>query len=334
MSRQRPPFRKAIWFGFALSAFFLWLVLRNVDVPALKSAFISLNYYAVVACGAAVALGMFFRAVRWRVIANSPGATHSIFSRATNIGVLGNLIFPGRAGEVIRILTLSKLLSCPLSRAVASAMIDRFIDVLILIFSALVIYIYIPAAVILKGWLMILGSVCMIIITFVGFVVWRPDLCRKWGRAWLQRILRQWALRPEAFLSELFRDLKSLAHGRLPGMLFGLSVTILCLDYTVIASALVSLHLSLPVEAPLLLWVFLAAASALPSAPGYVGVYQIAAIWALSLYDVSATRAVAVALVLQLTTLLVAVLMASPILAGFILRKKPLQDHALSRRVD
>lgn len=87
-----------------------------------------------------------------------------------------------------------------------------------------------------------------------------------------------------------------------------------------------ALHLSLPIEAPLLLWVFLAASSALPSAPGYVGVYQVAAIFALSFYGVKASPAVAVALVLQAATLVVAILMALPILIS------KFENHASSPR--
>jgi len=146
--------------------------------------------------------------------------------------------------------------------------------------------------------------------------LWRKDIFRELGRAWLRRLLRRWALKPEVFLSEFFRELKMLAHGRLPINLLGVSVAIWCLDYLVVASVLIALNLALPFEAPLLLWVFLAAGSALPSAPGYVGVYQVAAIFALSIYGVEPSRAVATALVLQVTTLIAAILMAMPILAS------------------
>jgi len=61
-----------------------------------------------------------------------------------------------------------------------------------------------------------------------------------------------------------------------------------------------------------LLWVCLAAGSALPSAPGYVGVYQVASVWALGVFAVSPATAVALVTVLQLSTLLVAIAMAGP----------------------
>lgn len=314
MNAQKAKFGKVVWFGLAVSAVFVWITVRSIDADALRRALAGINYWAVLACGFAVAMGMVCRSIRWRVIANGPIAEHSVFSRATNIGVLSNMIFPGRAGEVIRILTLIRVSSYKLPRALASAMIDRFVDVLVLLLSGLLVYLYIPTAAILERWLLALGAILLSGIATVGLVLWQKDMFRKLGRAWLQRILRRWALKPEVFLSELFRELRMLAHGRLPVNLLGISIVIWSMDYLAVTSILMALHLSLPIEAPLLLWVFLAASSALPSAPGYVGVYQVSAIFALSFYRVDASHAVAVALVLQAATLVVAILMALPIL--------------------
>jgi glycosyltransferase 2 family protein len=326
LSARKRKYGKAIWLGLAVSTFFVWFAVRSIDAEALRLALKDINYWAVVASGAAVAMGIVCRSIRWRVIANSPSAEHSAFSRATNIGVLANMIFPARAGEVIRILALIKITSYKLPRALASAMIDRFVDVLVLLLSGLLVYLYIPKAAILERWLFALGAILFTGVMAIGLVFWRKDMFRKLGRVWLQRILRRWALKPEVFLSEFFRELKMLAHGRLPINLFGISSVIWCLDYLAVSSILTALHLSLPIEAALLLWVFLAASSALPSAPGYVGVYQVAAIFALSFYGVEASRAVAVALVLQAATLVVAILMASPILVS------KLSKHASSPR--
>ena len=91
-----------------------------------------------------------------------------------------------------------------------------------------------------------------------------------------------------------------------------LATLILGTDYAAIAVLLHAFNLSLPLAAPLLLWVCLAAGSALPSAPGYVGVYQAASVWALGVFAVSPATAVALVTVLQLSTLLVAIAMAGP----------------------
>ncbi len=84
---------------------------------------------------------------------------------------------------------------------------------------------------------------------------------------------------------------------------------IMTLDYAAFTLLLYAFQLHISPEAPLFLWVFLAAGSALPSAPGYLGVYQVAAVWALSLFAVPAPTAVAIATTLQLIMLVVSLLM-------------------------
>lgn len=181
MNAQKAKFGKVVWLGLAVSAVFVWITVRSIDADALRRALSGINYWAVLACGFAVAMGMVCRSIRWRVIANGPIAEHSVFSRATNIGVLSNLIFPGRAGEVIRILTLIRVSSYKLPRALASAMIDRFVDVLILLLSGLLVYLYIPTAAILERWLLALGAILLSGIATVGLVLWQKDMFRSWG---------------------------------------------------------------------------------------------------------------------------------------------------------
>jgi uncharacterized protein (TIRG00374 family) len=302
--------RWTLWFGVAVSIVFLWVALRSISGRDLANAFGAIDYLAVLFCAAMVALGMGFRAIRWRIIAGNSKADAHCFSQATNLGVLSNLIFPGRAGEVLRVLRLSKMLPCPLPHALASAMIDRMADVSVLILSALIVYFYLPVAALLEKWLMVFGGSFVFLVVIAVLFFRRAHVWRDWFFAWLRRFLGKWGMKPEAFLSELFSELGRLAHGKLPVEILGISLAIWCADYAVIAAVLKSLHLSLPLEAPLLLWVFLSAGSALPSAPGYVGVYQVAAIWALSFYGVAPTTSVASALVLQVTTLAVALLMS------------------------
>lgn len=302
----------AVGAGFVLSGFFLWLALRQVDGKSLGNAFATINYIPVLVCVAALSFGIMLRAVRWRVIADSPIAEQRNFSRATNLGVLTNLIFPGRAGEFVRVITLAKLSRSSLPGPLASALIDRLIDVFVLLASASILYWLFPISALLEKWLTVflaLGSaITLLVVLYARSSGIGEALIAKFAKRCLQR----WPLKPEAFLAELRGEFHRLLGAWLSIKLCFLAALILCADYGAIAALLLAFHLSLPAEAPLLLWVFLAAGSALPSAPGYVGVYQVAAVWALSFFAVSAPTAVAIATVLQITTLAVALVMAGP----------------------
>ncbi|MBU0751007.1 MAG: flippase-like domain-containing protein [Gammaproteobacteria bacterium] len=302
----------AVGAGFVLSAFFLWLALRNVDVASLGEAFAAMSYMPVAMCAGALSIGIVLRGVRWRVIAGFPREQQRNFFRATNLGVLTNQLFPGRGGEFVRVITLARLSHSSLPGPLASALIDRLVDVSVLLACASMLYWIFPVGGLLGTWLaVVLGIGCLITLLVVlysrssGF---GEALISRLAARWLQR----WPLRPEVFLAELRGEFRRLLGSWLSIELVVLAALILCADYGVIAALIHAFDLSLPVEAPLVLWVFLAAGSALPSAPGYVGVYQVAAVWALSLFFVSAPTAIAIATVLQITTLAVALVMAGP----------------------
>jgi len=216
------------------------------------------------------------------------------------------MLFPARAGEFIRVFTLVRLSGSSLSGPLASALIDRLVDLFVLLASASVLYWYLPISDLLGTWLtyfLVIG--CTLTVLIVLFArssgIGMPLISRL-----TRRLLNRWPIRPEVFLAEFRAELRRLLSSWLSIELVFLVVLILFVDCCAIFAMFQAFDLSLPFEAPLLFWVFLAAGSALPSAPGYVGVYQIAAVWSLSFYSISASTSVAVATTLQVVTLAVA----------------------------
>jgi uncharacterized protein (TIRG00374 family) len=317
--------------GFAVSGLFLWLALSQVDSKSLVMAFASVNLPFVLASAGALVGGLVLRAVRWRVIAGAPASSSSSFSRATNIGALSNMVLPGRAGEFVRILVLARLSDSRLASPVASALIDRLVDVFVLIASALVLYFLLPLSAVLDKWLTVMVAIGAIatgglVILAKGVGTLQKLFLRMAGR-WLQR----WQLRPDIFLMELRTEIRNLLSGWLSIKLMLVSVLVLLADLAAISTLLWAFHLTLPFVATVLLWVFLAAGSSLPSAPGYVGVYQVAAVFALSFFSVPASSAVAIAVVLQVTTLVVTFLMAGPGFLGALKSALAARDLATNK---
>lgn len=318
MSKGKWQTRGTIGIGFAISGFFLWLALRQTDFNSLANAFSAFHYMPVLASAGLMALGVVLRAVRWRIISGCPASSHSYFARATNLGVLSNLIFPGRIGEFIKIITLAKLSGSTLSGPLASALIDRLVDMFTLIASALVLYLIMPIGAELEKWFIgLLASGALITVFLVVFTRssgrWEAIFARI-----IQRWLERWPLRPETFLKELREEFRRIFSGWISLELGLLSLVVFSIDYLTVAAFFFAFNIPISLEAPLLLWVFLAASSAMPSAPSYIGVYQAAAVLALSFYSVPASIAVALATVKQLTILGVALLMNGPSMFGLL----------------
>ncbi len=310
-----PAFAKhlgLVFIGVILSGLFLWLALRQVDGDDLRSAFSSIRYDALLIFAAFQAASVSLRSVRWRMIAGQPVAAQHHFFRATALGVFSNLIFPLRVGELVRVITLAKLTGDPLPGPIASAVIDRVIDLLVLLLSAVVVYWFSPTKQLLGGWLISMGIATGILIVLIGIYAKSTGVVETIVFRVINRWFQRWPVRPKLLLAELRSELRHLIQGWFSVKLLVLVMLILLLDYAAIGQLLRTFRLELSPEAPLVLWVFLAAGSVLPSTPGYVGVYQAAAVWVLSFYSVSASASVAIATMLQVTVLAVAILMAGP----------------------
>lgn len=309
MSKRRWAIRTSVLVSFALSGFFLWLAFRQVDLDGLARTFAAIQLTPVLLSAVALAGSMVLRAVRWRLIAGLPRDRHRLFARATYLGVLVNLLLPGRVGEFVRVVTLSRLAGSTLALPLASAVIDRLVDVLVLLVCAGGLYFALPLDRALDEWLVYLLAGSAVLAAGLLFFV-------KGARFWEERVatlterwLTRWSLRPDVFLSELRHELHGLLRGWMTLEVVLVAAVILGCDYLAVGSLFLAFAIPLSPAAPLLVLVCLAAGSALPSAPGYVGIYQAAAVVALAFFAQPAESAIALATVLQLLSLTVALLM-------------------------
>ncbi len=301
--------KKSILIGFSISGICLWLVIRKINVENFLSAFTNVTYSYVLVIAVFLALGLTFRAIRWRIVAGDSSRLLSVYSRATNIGILSNMILPLRAGELVRIATFQKLSGAKLATPVVSALVDRFIDIFVLLLCTIFLYAYFPVNTKINQWLFIFIVICLVLVFFTIVLLKSIGKLQAIVTFFSARWLKHWHMRLETFITELKIEFNNILKSCLSIKLILIAILVLLVDYIAVLATLFSFNLELPNIAALLLWVFLALGSALPSAPGYVGVYQIASILALSYFSVEASMAVAVASVLQFTTFMVVISM-------------------------
>ncbi|WP_295387858.1 lysylphosphatidylglycerol synthase transmembrane domain-containing protein [uncultured Thiodictyon sp.] len=323
MSKRRLAIRTSILVSFALSALFLWLAFRQVDLGGLVRTFAAISLPPVLLSAVALAGSMVLRALRWRLIAGLPRDRHRPFARATYLGVLVNLLLPGRVGEFLRVVTLARLTGSTLALPLASAVIDRLVDVVVLIACAGGLYFALPLDRALDEWLIYLLIGTAVLAAALLFFV-------KGARFWEERVatlterwLQRWSLRPDVFLSELRHELHGLLRGWMTLEVALVAVVIVACDYLAVGSLFLAFAIPLSLAAPLLVLVCLGAGSALPSAPGYVGIYQAAAVVALAFFGQPAESAIALATILQLLTLAVALLMNGRGAIGMVRQARP-----------
>ncbi|MEZ5671696.1 MAG: lysylphosphatidylglycerol synthase transmembrane domain-containing protein [Thiotrichaceae bacterium] len=288
--------RRLIIIGSLLSIILLILVFSQLDWQTFFLTLRSIQVQPLFFSILIVVFSIVLRAVRWNIIANmSLNYLHS-FWQATNIGYLGNIIYPVRAGELLKIFAIHHFAQIPLGRAFASAVLDRVADVIMLgFFTLTMLWLHgnrlDPR--IGSGVIGIFIITLIFIILLVGFT------------QYLQRRIQMWIISPKwqwlkEWLWHGLETLQSFQGSRHIVTVLLLTLTLFLLDAYWMWQVMYAFGWHLPFEAGITVSVFIVFGAALPSAPGYVGVYQLACLLALGLYDIDPTRAVAYSIILQL----------------------------------
>jgi uncharacterized protein (TIRG00374 family) len=125
--------------GLALSVAAIYFAFRNVPFHGLLNYLASINYIWVIPAVVLVLVSFFLRAARWQVIlgSNSKIGIWAAF-HPMMIGFMINCILPGRVGEVARPIILQKKEKVPFATGIATVAAERLFDVGFLIIFAVI----------------------------------------------------------------------------------------------------------------------------------------------------------------------------------------------------
>ena len=217
---------------------------------------------------------------------------------ANSAGYLGNNFLPARAGEVIRSLLISSRSSLSRTYVLTTALGERLMDAIALVlWSSLALMGVDPkprwmadvsrTMALLAG----AGAVAIMVLPHTGGLL--ENVLR---RVSLPARLRTVLL---GLAEQVLQGLRAFHDwGRFAGFV-GLTVVVWMSDSLGAMTAARALGISLAFRVAVLLLAGLGLSSALPSTPGYVGIYQFVAVTVLMPFAISRDAAVAYILVLQ-----------------------------------
>jgi uncharacterized membrane protein YbhN (UPF0104 family) len=298
-----------------ISGVLLYFSLRGVEWARVWRTIAGAEWPLLVGAAALISFSFFMRSVRWRVLLNAEArlGVAAVFW-ANMAGYLGNNFLPARAGEVLRSVLISG--RSPLSRTyvLTTALAERLMDVIALVLCSSLILLQVQAK---PRWMADLsrsmaiaaaaGALVIVILPHTGNLV----------KTILQRLPLPDGVRMRlaGFADQILLGLRAFHDwGRLAGFV-GLTAAIWLCDAasTIVGAKALGIHLSLSVA--LLLLAGLGLGSALPSTPGYVGVYQFVAVTTLAPFGIARDSALAYILVAQATGYLVVLAFGLPGLA-------------------
>lgn len=294
--------RWRFWLGAAISAFFLVVALRGLDLRQVWKDVQSANYWWILPGVLAYFIGVWARTWRWHYLLRpiKPISLRTMWPIVV-IGYMGNNVYPFRAGEVIRAYILKEKVNVSLGAGIATILVERIFDGLVML---LFVFIALPIVPGLPVWLrrtVILASLAFFgaLITFLVMAA-QPSLSRN---------LYQWAIshfasgtlqsKLLALADRFLEGLSSLASLRDILMVFLTSIIIWLLETVKYWFVMHAFSFTVSFFALMLMNGVVNLATTLPSAPGYVGTFDGPGIETLKVFGVNPTVAAAYTLVLH-----------------------------------
>ncbi len=298
--RPKSSFKLLYWaLALAFAGILLYYSLRGIDWADVWRVVSGADARLLLLALALSSFSLLLRALRWRVLlrAGAPVTLPTAFW-ALAAGYFGNNFLPARAGEVIRSLMVSSASGLSKTFVLTTALSERLCDAIALVVISSVILLSMPVK---PGWFAHAATPFAIL-----------GLCGAAGIAILPRIQsfchRCLQIMPipialksklTGVLDQILIGLRTLHDPSRLASFVGLTAVIWFSDAVGTVMGMRALGLSGTISLALLLITGLGLASALPSTPGYVGIYQFVAVSVLTPFGFSKTNAIAYILVNQ-----------------------------------
>jgi hypothetical protein len=306
--------------GVILSVAALYFAFRNVPLNDLLNYLRSINYLWLLPAALLALVSFFIRAVRWQLILAS---SHQIgiwqAFHPLMIGFMINCILPGRVGEIARPMILQKKAKIPFATGFATVAAERIFDVVALVIFAVITFVSIeinPQAEIVFGdfhlnrstldvlfnRIIIIGVLLLVAIIMVSIPVIRRTIQRVILTIPLLAFFADESAKAKItakVCEPLIRFVDNIALGfaliKHPKKIFicGLYSLIVwttaALSYYVFSLGSPGINLSYTEMYAVM--VIICLFIALPSVPGYWGLWEAGGVFALSLFGIPANAA-------------------------------------------
>lgn len=282
--------------GFIISIVLLYFSLRGIEYRQLADAIAraDLAYAFLPLC--CIFLCLTLCSFRWSIITGNKVRLRDAFI-ALVIGLFINNVLPARIGEVARGYAISKRRGIPFTYAVSTVFIDRVFDLLGLLSITFLFFPSqaLPASVSKALYLLVaIFVVCVIVL----FAVSRERTALRLA-GFLQRFRRPFFDRLATRVLEIQENLRRISTPGHIALFIVLSIANWLSMSTALYFSLKTLGVSLPFVYAPFVTALLNMGLAVPSSPGYIGVYQFLLVYLLAIFGVPRAESFAVSLFFQ-----------------------------------
>ena len=294
--------RWQFWLGVGVSAFFLWLALRGLDLSHFWQTLRGARYIWLVPSVLVYFGAVWARTWRWHYMlrALKPVPLRRLFPTVT-ISYMGNNVFPVRAGEVLRAYVLKRDEDVSMSASLATILVERIFDGLVML---LFVFLTLPTVPDLDPDLrrmVVLASLVFFgaLVTFLALAS-TPTTTRRLYSGLINLFVPSGYRDKVLNLADRFMDgLVGLRRGRDLAMIFLTSTVVWLLETVKYWFVMHAFAFQVSFFALMLMNGLANLALTIPAAPGGIGPFDWAGIETLAAFDVDRTLASAYTLVLH-----------------------------------
>ncbi|MBO9542049.1 flippase-like domain-containing protein [bacterium] len=286
--------------SLAISALFLYLTLRGLDLGAIGHSLSLVNLWLLVPAILVHLSSFWIRSLRWSAMLSplKPLRPAAVFP-ALAISYLANNTLPMRAGEFVRAYLLGKNENISKTASFSTILLERIFDGLTLLLFLGVVSLLVP----LPAWVQQVGifagsAFVGVTLLMIGLVFFRETTLS----------LVRWCLRPlpqkiadkvEGLLGSFVSGLDVLQDARALLQVAAWSLVIWGLEAAALAITAHACGLTLPMLGATFALVIINLGTMIPSSPGYVGTFEFFCVKSLSLFQILEAPAMGFALVLH-----------------------------------
>jgi uncharacterized protein (TIRG00374 family) len=298
--------RLIIWVSILLAGLFLFLAMRRVDWAEFVSAVRAVDCIYLPLLFVWNTTTNWVRSLRWRILLTADRCipAQNVFW-ANMAGYLANNTLPARAGEFVRAGYVSKENGIPPSLSLATGMVERVIDLAALavlgsVSLSLAGILSEPLGEAFRAMSVIasIGLGAVLVLPYAGDTAHRIITT-------LPMLGASVRARVGGLLDHFLRGVRAIQHPARAAWFLVFTGCIWLMDGVGVIFLARALHLRFVLSEAFLLLAGLGLSSAIPSTPGYIGIYQVVAVEVLQPFGVSDANALAFAICLQVVNLLV-----------------------------
>ncbi len=284
--------------GIGISLLVIIWVLRGVDWRLISASMGKVQWAYVFLYIPLLLFIQFLRSFRWQVLLQPLMKTgQKTLFPITCLGCMGILILPARSGELIRPYFLSKQEAISMSAALATIVVERVLDVLIV----LAFFIVLGFSDIMPLWVRQAGYMTMAlvggIVLFLFLLIGKESWVMKVAERILARFPKRISESLRNFMLSFSQGSRILIHGWTMAKTFFLSFAIWfgvgLLNYIMF----LAFSFSIPWVAAFVLVIILDLGLMIPAAPGFVGTFQFFCVLSLAIFGVNREEALSFSIV-------------------------------------